>query len=80
MELLPIAKAQKENFSKKQNAFIKQKLADLESAIKTADPLVKDGKATATDTFENQTAIENAVKALEDALKALTANIPPTIS
>lgn len=79
-ELLPIAKAQKENFSKKQNAFIKQKLADLESAIKTADPLVKDGKATATDTFENQTAIENAVKALEDALKALTANIPPTIS
>lgn len=79
-ELLPIAKAQKENFSKKQNAFIKQKLADLESAIKTADPLVKDGKATATDTFENQTAIDNAVKALEDALKALTANIPPTIS
>lgn len=80
-ELLPIAKAQKENFSKKQNAIIKERLADLEKAINTADPLVDaNGKAIATDTAENQTAIDNAVKALEDALKALTANIPPSIS
>ena len=79
-ELLPIAKAQKDNFSKKQNAIIKERLKALEDAIKTADPLVKDGKATATDTAENQTAIDNAVTALEKALKELTANIPPTIS
>ena len=80
-ELLPIAKAQKESFNKKQNAFIKKGLKALEDAITTADPLIDaKGKATATDTAENQTAIDNAVKALEDALKALTANIPPTIS
>lgn len=80
-ELLPIAKAQKDNFSKKQNAIIKERLKALEDAITTADPLVDaKGKATATDTAENQTAIDNAVEALEDALKALTANIPPSIS
>lgn len=80
-DLLPIAKAQKDNFSKKQNAIIKEKLDKLNTAITTADPLVDaNGKATATDTAENQTAIDNAVKALEEALKALTANIPPTIS
>ncbi|PWL97500.1 MAG: hypothetical protein DBY04_06225 [Clostridiales bacterium] len=80
-DLLPIAKTQKENFSKKQNAIIKEKLDKLNTAITTADPLVDaKGKATATDTAENQTAIDNAVKALEEALKALTANIPPTIS
>ena len=80
-DLLPIAKTQKDNFSKKQNAIIKEKLDKLNTAITTADPLIDaKGKATATDTAENQTAIDNAVKALEEALKALTANIPPTIS
>lgn len=80
-QLLPIAKAQKDSFSKKQNAIIKERLKALEDAITTADPLVDaKGKATATDTAENQTAIDNAVTALEEALKKLTANIPPTIS
>ena len=80
-ELLPIAKAQKDNFSKKQNAIIKQKLENLGTAITDAEKLVdKNYKPTATDTAENQTAIDNAVKALEEALKALTANIPPSIS
>lgn len=80
-ELLPIAKAQKENFSKKQNAFIKQKLTDLETAITAAEKLVdKNYKPTGADTAGNQTAIDTAVTNLENALKALTANIPPTIS
>ena len=80
-QLLPIAKAQKDSFSKKQNAIIKERLKALEDAITTADPLVDaKGKATATDTAENQTAIDNAVTALEEALKKLTANIPPSIS
>ena len=80
-ELLPIAKAQKENFSKKQNAFIKQKLTDLETAITAAEKLVDtNGKAVEADTDANQKAIDTAVTNLEDALKALTANIPPTIS
>ena len=80
-ELLPIAKEQYKNFKDKENAFIKDKLDKLNTAITTADPLVdSNGKATATDTAENQTAIDNAFKALEEALKALTANIPPTIS
>lgn len=79
-DLLPIAQEQYKKFKAKENAFIKDKLEALNTAITTADPLIKDGKATATDTAENQTAINNAVKALEEALKALTANIPPTIS
>lgn len=79
-DLLPIAKEQYKNFKDKENAFIKDKLDKLNTAITTADPLIKDGKATATDTADNQKAIDNAVKALEDALKALTANIPPSIS
>ena len=80
-DLLPIAKAQKESFNKKQNAFIKKKLDALNTAITNAEPLVDaKGKATATDTADNQTAIDNAVKALEKALEELTANIPPTIS
>lgn len=80
-DLLPIAKAQKENFSKKQNAFIKQKLDDLNTAITEAEKLVdKNYKAVGEDTAKNQTAIDNAVTALEKALKELTANIPPTIS
>ena len=80
-DLLPIAKAQKENFSKKQNAIIKQKLETLGTAITEAEKLVdKNYKPTGTDTADNQTVIDNAVKALEEALKALTANIPPSIS
>ena len=80
-ELLKIAKAQKDNFSKKQNAIIKEKLEALGTAITEAEKLVdKNGKATATDTAKNQTAIDTAVTNLENALKALTANIPPTIS
>ncbi|EFM24576.1 thrombospondin type 3 repeat protein [Peptoniphilus duerdenii ATCC BAA-1640] len=80
-DLLPIAKTQKENFSKKQNAIIKQKLDDLNTAITEAEKLVDEkGKAKGDDTADNQTTIDNAVKALEEALKALTANIPPTIS
>ena len=80
-DLLPIAKAQKKNFSKKQNAIIKEKLDALGTAITGAEKLVDEkGKAKGEDTTDNQTAIDNAVKALEDALKALTANIPPSIS
>lgn len=80
-DLLPIAKTQKENFSKKQNAIIKEKLKALGTAITEAEKLVDEkGKAKGDDTAKNQTAIDNAVKALEEALKALTANIPPTIS
>ena len=80
-DLLPIAKAQKDNFSKKQNAIIKAKLEALGTAITEAEKLVdKNYKPTATDTAKNQTAIDNAVTNLENALKALTANIPPTIS
>ena len=80
-ELLPIAKAQKESFNKKQNAFIKKKLEALDTAITEAEKLVdKNYKPVGEDKAENQTAIDNAVKALEEALKALTANIPPTIS
>lgn len=80
-DLLPIAKTQKDNFSKKQNAFIQEKLNNLNTAITNAEKLVDEkGKAKGDDTAKNQTAIDNAVKALEDALKALTANIPPTIS
>ena len=80
-DLLPIAKTQKENFSKKQNAIIKEKLKALDKAITDAEKLVdKNGKAVGADTAENQTAIDNAVKALEKALKELTANIPPSIS
>lgn len=80
-ELLPIANAQKDKFSKKQNAFIKQKLEDLKTAITEAEKLVdKNYKPTAKDTAENQEAIDKAVEALEKALKELTANIPPTIS
>ena len=80
-DLLPIAKTQKDNFSKKQNAIIKEKLEALGTAITEAEKLVdKNGKATATDTAKNQTAIDTAVTNLENALKALTANIPPTIS
>ncbi|WP_311376640.1 Ig-like domain-containing protein [Anaerococcus lactolyticus] len=80
-ELLKIAKAQKENFSKKQNAIIKEKLEALGTAITEAEKLVdKNGKAVGDDTAKNQDAIDNAVKALEEALKALTANIPPSIS
>lgn len=80
-DLLPIAKVQKENFSKKQNAFIKQKLDDLNTAITEAEKLVDEkGKAKGVDTADNQTAIDSKVKALEEALKALTANIPPSIS
>ena len=80
-DLLPIAKTQKDNFSKKQNAIIKEKLKALGTAITEAEKLVdKNYKPTATDTADNQTAIDTAVTNLEDALKALTANIPPTIS
>lgn len=80
-QLLPIAKAQKESFNKKQNAFIKKKLEALDTAITEAEKLVdENGKAKGTDTAENQTAIDNAVTALEEALKKLTANIPPSIS
>lgn len=80
-DLLPIAKAQKENFSKKQNAFIKEKLEALDKAITEAEKLVdKNGKAVGDDTAKNQTAIDTAVTNLENALKALTANIPPSIS
>lgn len=80
-ELLKIANAQKDNFSKKQNAIIKEKLEALGTAITEAEKLVdKNGKAIGEDTAKNQTAIDSKVKALEEALKALTANIPPTIS
>lgn len=80
-DLLPIAKTQKDNFSKKQNAFTQEKLNNLNTAITNAEKLVDEkGKAKGDDTAKNQTAIDNAVKALEEALKALTANIPPTIS
>ena len=80
-ELLPIAKAQKENFSKKQNAFIKSKLETLNTAITEAEKLVdNNGKAIGEDKFNNQEAINTAVTNLENALKALTANIPPSIS
>lgn len=80
-ELLPIAKAQKESFNKKQNAFIKKKLEALDTAITEAEKLVdKNYKPVGEDKAENQTAIDNAVTALEKALKELTANIPPTIS
>ena len=80
-DLLPIAKAQKDNFSKKQNAIIKAKLETLGTAITEAEKLVDEkGKAKGEDTAKNQTAIDNAVTNLENALKALTANIPPTIS
>lgn len=80
-DLLPIAKVQKENFSKKQNAIIKEKLEALGTAITEAEKLVdKNGKATGLDTAKNQTAIDTAVTKLENALKALTANIPPSIS
>lgn len=80
-QLLPIAKAQKDSFSKKQNAIIKERLDALNKAITEAEKLVdENGKAKGTDTAENQTAIDNAVTALEEALKKLTANIPPTIS
>lgn len=79
-ELLKIANAQKDNFSKKQNAIIKEKLEALGTAITEAEKLVdKNGKAIGEDTAKNQTAIDSKVKALEEALKALTANIPPTI-
>ena len=80
-DLLPIAKTQKENFSKKQNAFIKKKLEALGTAIAEAEKLVDEkGKAKGEDTAKNQTAIDTAVTNLENALKALTANIPPSIS
>lgn len=79
-DLLPIAQEQYKKFKAKENAFNQELLNNLNTAITTSDPLIKDGKATATDTAKNQDAIDNAVKALEDALKALTANIPPTIS
>lgn len=80
-DLLPIAKTQKKNFSKKQNAIIKEKLEALGTAITEAEKLVdKNGKAIGEDTAKNQTAIDSKVKALEEALKALTANIPPSIS
>lgn len=80
-DLLPIAKAQKESFNKKQNAFIKKKLEALDTAITEAEKLVdKNYKAVGEDKAENQTAIDNAVTALEKALKELTANIPPSIS
>lgn len=80
-QLLPIAKAQKDSFSKKQNAIIKERLDALNKAITEAEKLVdENGKAKGTDTAENQTAIDNAVTALEEALKKLTANIPPSIS
>ena len=80
-ELLPIANAQKDSFSKKQNAIIKKRLDALNKAITEAEKLVdENGKAKGTDTAENQTAIDNAVTALEEALKKLTANIPPSIS
>ncbi|WP_282925289.1 Ig-like domain-containing protein [Peptoniphilus genitalis] len=80
-DLLPIAKTQKENFSKKQNAIIEEKLEALGTAITEAEKLVDEkGKAKGEDTAKNQTAIDEAVTKLENALKALTANIPPTIS
>lgn len=80
-DLLPIAKVQKDNFSKKQNAIIKEKLEALGTAITEAEKLVdKNGKAIGEDTANNQTAIDTAVTNLEKALKALTANIPPSIS
>ena len=80
-DLLPIAKAQSTEFGKKQNAFIKKKLEALNTAITESEKLVdKNYKAVGEDTEANQTAIDNAVTALEKALKELTANIPPTIS
>ena len=79
--LLPIAKKQYEHFKAKENAFIQEKLNTLNTAIEAAKPLVDDnGKAVGADTEGNQTAIDTAVTNLENALKALTANIPPTIS
>lgn len=80
-QLLPIAEEQYKNFKDKENAFIKERLENLNKAIENAKTLVEqDGKPTGQDTADDQKKIDDAVTALEEALKALTANIPPTIN
>lgn len=80
-DLLPIAQEQYKKFKAKENAFNQELLNNLNTAITEAEKLVdENGKAIGEDTTKNQTAIDTAVTNLEKALKALTANIPPTIS